>query len=375
MADDDSMTTFDPAEDGAAGAAPAPESLAPDPDLADATETLAGQMEKPGSTPSPKPAAPPPVETKPTTSPRSEGYRRLQEGAKGRFQREKRELQERRTRQAQMEEQVRQSNALLEKQLEVMKGLRPPEQEEKAPDFMLDPDGFAAWTVGKTEAAIQAALKPVLEAEERRQAQVDQIIQEREQAAHVEAATNQLIDQYQTWEQEYIRDAPELAVGFQERFHTMRDMILAPAFEDAGYSPQEAQDRVNLWFHAISQGAAQEGRQPAAVLDAFFAGIARQFGHEPIGLDDVGDNGNGHQPAPRRPSETERQVNVQRRAAGAASAAPRVAARTPQTSSMLDDLYRGGERDRNALLSAAMKDAHGDPRIAAVALQRLAAQV
>jgi hypothetical protein len=344
---------------------------APDPGLQEATDALLSQMggepaEKPEAAPAGAPPAAPPAPKPPG---RLDSYKGYQGGYAKRQAQARAENQRRREEVRRYETQIVEQNKLMQQTIELLKKERGGAEVQEAPDA-LDP-AFPQWLQEQLRTHTSEQLKPVLEHLQAQQQERESLQQEQAEVQRREAVASEITSTYQSYQQEYEEQAPELAAGFADRFQTSRGLI-AQAFEIGnGAAPDEAQQLTDMWILAIGRRAEAAGENPVAAVDGFFTALAGLYGYEPEGLPAAFQ---APPPPPPRQSETARMAAVQQRTRTAASAAPRVASRAEQPKSEMMELYNGGVRDHKALHRAALRDAHGDMRAASAALQELAAQ-
>lgn len=362
-----------------------------DPGLAEATAALESVMggERP-SAPEREPAtaapASPPAPPAPSRWDKHRQYQQTTRQSWARRQAERRQqviaMQEERRL---LTEQTRQANAVMQQMLDHLRGLQGPKEEE-IPD-PLDPR-FGAWLKEQNEklltGALDERLRPALDfiAEQRERAQQAALAQQDQE--HREGVARAITSDLESFEQQYLQDAPDVAVGSRDRLETMREHLMG-SFVDAGEDPGRAQGLCDSWIYAIAADARSRGENPVAKIDAVLTALAMRLGGlEPVGQGDGpaawGGNGHGHQPPPPPPAarnETSRLAAVQQRARASAPAAPRVASREQEGKSELEQRWREGVRDAKILKSAALRDAHASGssnpmKDASIALARLA---
>lgn len=371
--------------DSAPDLEPAAPDIGADPGLAEATAALESVMggERP-SAPEREPAtaapASPPAPPAPSRWDQHRQYQQTTRQSWARRQAERRQqvtaMQEERRL---LTEQTRQANAVMQQMLDHLRGLQGPKEEE-IPD-PLDPR-FGAWLKEQNEklltGALDERLKPALDfiAEQRERAQ--QTAQEQQDQEHREGVARAITSDLESFEQQYLQEAPDVAIGSRDRLETMREHLMG-SFVDAGEDPGRAQGLCDSWIYAIAADARSRGENPVAKIDAVLTALAMRLGGlEPVGQgDDVawGGNGHGHQPPPPPPAprnETSRLAAVQQRARASAPAAPRVASRENQPKSELQELVRAGVVEMRRLKAAALRDAGGNMKEAYTALARVA---
>lgn len=354
-----------------------------DPGLAEATAALESVMggERPSAPEREPAAAPPPGPPAPAAPSRWDQHRQYQDRTRQSY----RQRQEERRRQVTamqeerrlLTEQTRQANAVMQQMLDHLRGLQGPKEEE-IPD-PLDPR-FGAWLKEQNEklltGALDERLRPALDfiAEQRERA--EQTAQEQQDQEHREGVARAITSDLESFEQQYLQEAPDVAVGSRDRLETMREHLMG-SFVDAGEDPGRAQGLCDSWIYAIAADARSRGENPVAKIDAVLTALAMRLGGlEPVGQGDgpVTWGGNGHQPppppAPR--NETSRLAAVQQRARASATAAPRVASRENQPKSELQELVRAGVVEMKRLKAAALRDAGGNMKEAYTALARVA---
>jgi hypothetical protein len=302
----------------------------------------------------------------------------------GRYQRE---LQEMRTR---LEESTTKNNDLLRAAIEALQRQGGGQQQEEAIPDPLSPE-FGAWLRAQIAKGHQEQLKPVIEGFQQQQ-QLLQQQQESRQREELAAAQSQ---QEQEWLQgaayEYESEAPEVSFGHEDRFHTVRDGIVTPAFQSMGHPPEEAAQLANSLYNLIAKGEARQGRNPVAAIDAFNSSLVMQVTQQ---LADAGhlerpwipvspDGSAGYQqqqPAYQQPAvnpqqaEIARQEAVRRRTAPAGSAAPRMAARGGQPKSEVAQLFAAGVHLQpggfTRIQQAALRETGGNGQEAAILMQQ-----
>jgi hypothetical protein len=341
-------------------------------EIAEAADALERQLPPAGGeTEGGAPAAeksPQPGAAKP---PRAEKYQALQRGARGRFQRERRELERRRAQEADLNRRLEAQNEILKNTLEALRQARGGAAEpEEIPDPAVDPAGYQKWITAKIEGTTGAALKPLLDDLQFRRDEISRLTAEREQHEGLEQQRGELISQFEDWHYQYEQESPELAAGAADRVVAFRE-VMGDVFKGAGAPPQ----LFDQWLFALSRYAEAGGDNPVAFIDAVLCGIAERFGLEPdTGGGNGSGNGNGHSPTVRAPSEPARVAAVRARAGSVASAAPRQAARAAQHQSEARDLLEGGVTDLGQIKAAALRDAGGNPALAAKLLATLLQQ-
>jgi hypothetical protein len=182
---------------------------------------------------------------------------------------------------------------------------------------------------------------------------------------------------------DYESEAPEVSYGHEDRFHTVRDGIVTPAFQNMGHSREEAAHLANSLYRLIAQGEARQGRNPVAAIDSFnttlVMTITERLGMPMIPVSADGWNGGeqtAYQPQQVNPQQAEiqRQDAVRRRAAPAGNAGPRMAARTSTPRSEVAQLFAAGVHLQpggyTKIQQAALRETGGDGQRAAVLMQQ-----
>lgn len=345
--------------------------------VADAAAALEHQVADPGS------SAPAPTAATATfgeqPAPRPPGSpstwqqqnRAFQENFRQRQLRVRQEAGQLREQKRLADEQIQESNRLLQTAIDAVKAGRPDAAVEPMPDPYTQGPEFAAWLAKQSEATVQKLLGPIAESVQWQRQQLEQAQQQSAQQTQQTEAQRARTEQFLGWEAAYQQAAPEASYGVRERFHSVRD-VLADGFVERGVSPDEAQRMAVLHLHAIAQDAEARGENPVAAMDSFGTGVvmamARRLGVEIVPVE-PGDplegwgevEGNGHQPAPAPapPTEAQRLAAVRQRAGSVGNAGPRAPARSRAPQSETVALFRAGATV-NELRAAALREAGGN---------------
>lgn len=318
----------------------------------------------------------------PSWTDRNASYQRQSAAARrisGRYQQELQELRGR------MEESTTKNNELLRSAIEALQrqgGGRP--EEEVIPD-PLSPE-FGAWLRAQIAKGNQEQLKPVIDGFNQQQQFLQQQNENRQREELAAATSRQEAEWLQGAAYEYESQAPDVSIGHEDRFHTVRDSFVTPAFQSMGHSPEEASHLANSLYRLIAKGESQQGRNPIAAIDAFNSSLVMAIS-ERLGIPMVPISGDGggyveqqqtaYQPQAVNPQQAEiqRQEAVRRRASGAGSAAPRMAARASRQQSEAASLFAAGVHHQpggwSQIQAAARRDVGGDPQKAALLINQL----
>jgi hypothetical protein len=292
----------------------------------------------------------------------------------GRYERQLTEMRSR------LEESTTKNNDLLRAAIEALQRQGGGQQQEEVIPDPLSPE-FGAWLRAQIAKGHQEQLKPVIEGFQQQQ-QLLQQQQESRQREELAAAQSQ---QEQEWLQgaayEYESQAPDISYGHEDRFHTVRDGLVTPAFQSMGHSPEDAAQLANSLYNLIAKGEARQGRNPVAAIDAFNSSLVMAI-TERLGMPMVPISGDGggyveqqpaYQPQPQinpQQAEIQRQEAVRRRTAPAGSAAPRMAARSGQQKSEVAQLFAAGVHHQPGgyarIQAAAMRETGGNGQEAGI---------
>jgi hypothetical protein len=301
-----------------------------------------------------------------------------------------RELQDLRTR---LEESTTKNNDLLRAAIEALQRQGGGQQQEEAIPDPLSPE-FGAWLRAQIAKGHQEQLKPVIEGFQQQQ----QLLQQQEESRQREELAAAQSREEAEWLQgaafEYESQAPDISYGHEDRFHTVRDGIVTPAFQSMGHSPEDAAHLANSLYNLIAKGEARQGRNPVAAIDAFNSSLVMRVTQQladagilespwvPVSADGAASYPQqqpAYQPQPAvnpQQAEIQRQEAVRRRTAPAGSAAPRMAARGSQPKSEAAQLFAAGVHLQPGgwarIQQAALREAGGNGQQAAILMQQFA---
>jgi hypothetical protein len=334
----------------------------------------------------PTPAAPEPeqeapeVPLGPSWTDRNADYQRRASAQRRIHGRQARQLEEMQRR---YEEGTERSNELMRQVLAMAQGRTVQQQQEAIPD-PLSPE-FGPWLQAQIAKGNAEQMKPVLEAFKAQQQALQQQQEGRQREELAAAQSREEAEWLQTQAYEYESEAPEISYGHEDRFHTVRDGIVTPAFQSMGHTPEESAQLANSLYRLIARGEAQSGRNPIAAIDAFNSSLVMAI-TERLGMPMVPVSGGGGGYAPQQPAyqpqqvvdpqqaEIQRQEAVRRRTSAAGSAAPRMAARGGQPKSEVAQLFAAGVHQQPGgfarIQAAAMREAGGNGQQAAILMQR-----
>lgn len=325
----------------------------------------------------------------PSWSDRNAAYQRTsayQRRASGRYERQ---LSEMRTR---LEESTSTNNDLLRAAIEALQRQGGGQQQEEAIPDPLSPE-FGAWLRAQIAKGHQEQLKPVIEGFQQQQQFLQQQQESRQREELAAAQSQQEAEWLQGAAYEYESQAPDISYGHEERFFTVRDGLVAPAFESMGHSHEDAARLANSLYNLIAKGEAQQGRNPVAAIDAFNSslvmGVTQQLADAgiletpwvPLAPPAAGASSPQQQPAYQpqqainpQQAEIQRQEAVRRRTAPAGNAGPRMAARGSQPKSEVAQLFAAGVHHQPGgyarIQAAAMRETGGNGQEAAILMQR-----
>jgi hypothetical protein len=318
----------------------------------------------PTAAPEPQAAQPPP----PPAPSWHDRQRQATEGWRQRQQAKTRELQERRAREAEltearaeMDRRLEAQNKILQDTLAALRGKNG--DQEEIPDPALDPAGFQKWL----QTQQQSALQPILADIEARNQRIQEFEQQRALEAQQQEAQQQRQAAFQQYEREYQEIAPDVAYGSRERVSSVME-LLTETYATSGY---ENPERYTLaFFNSIAAAAEANGDNPVAAIDRWCTAYAAQMGFVPVDPGDPLDWSEAAPPAPVQPpprpaQEADRLAAVQRRAAAAGNAAPRVQGWTTPERSETRDLWNSGVTDMRQIQAAALRETKGNMRAAA----------
>lgn len=343
----------------------------------------------------PAPAAPEPEQDAPEApqgpswTDRNAAYQKqsaAQRRISGRYQRE---LQDMRTR---LEENTTKNNDLLRAAIEALQRQGGGQQQEEVIPDPLSPE-FGAWLRAQIAKGHQEQLRPVIEGFQQQQQLLQQQQESRQREELAAAQSQQEAEWLQGAAYEYESQAPDISFGHEDRFHTVRDGIVAPAFQSMGHSPEDAAQLANSLYNLIAKGEARQGRNPIAALDAFNSSLVMQItqklaeaGHLDAPFMPISSGGSAAQQPTYQPAyqqqrvdpqqaEIQRQESVRRRTSAAGSAAPRMAARAGQPKSEAAQLFAAGVHLQPGgwakIQQAALRETGGNGQQAAILMNQL----